>query len=52
MASALPEPPRILRIADAAFRFSDIEKSRTFYEDFLGFAKPFSLTNPGGSLSL
>jgi len=52
IASALQAPPRILGIADAAFRFSVIEKSRAFYEDLLGFAKPFSLTNPGGSLSL
>ncbi len=47
-----PARPRILGIAHAAFRVSDIEKSRAFYKDFLGFAEPFSLSNPDGSLSL
>ena len=31
---------------------SDVEKSRAFYKDFLGFAEPFSLTNADGSLNL
>ena len=52
MASAQPARPRILGIAHAAFRVSDIEKSRSFYKDFLGFAEPFFLNNPDGSLSL
>jgi lactoylglutathione lyase len=39
-------------IAHVALRVSDIEKSRAFYKDFLGFDEPFSLTNPDGSLSL
>jgi lactoylglutathione lyase len=52
MGNAQPARPRILGIAHAAFRVSDIEKSRTFYKDFLGFAEPFSLSNPDGSLSL
>jgi catechol 2,3-dioxygenase-like lactoylglutathione lyase family enzyme len=47
-----PARPRILGLAHAAFRVSDIEKSRAFYKDFLGFAEPFSLSNPDGSLSL
>jgi len=47
-----PERPRVLGIAHVALRVSDIEKSRAFYKDFLGFDEPFSLSNPDGSLSL
>ena len=47
-----PERPRILGIAHVALSVSDIEKSRTFYKEFLGFAEPFSLSNADGSLSL
>lgn len=47
-----PERPRILGLAHVAFRVSDIEKSRAFYKDFLGFAEPFKLDNPDGSLSM
>jgi len=44
--------PRILGLAHVALRVSDIAKSRAFYKDFLGFAEPFKLDNPDGSLSL
>jgi lactoylglutathione lyase len=44
--------PRILGIAHVAFSVSDIEKSRAFYEEFLGFAEPFSLKKADGSLDL
>ena len=47
-----PERPKILGLAHVAVRVSDIEKSRAFYKDFLGFAEPFHLDNPDGSLSL
>jgi catechol 2,3-dioxygenase-like lactoylglutathione lyase family enzyme len=47
-----PERPHILGIAHVAFHVSDIEKSRAYYKDFLGFAEPFRLDNPDGSLSL
>jgi len=47
-----PERPRIVGLAHVAFRVGDIEKARAFYEDFLGFAEPFSLNNPDGSLSM
>jgi len=46
------ERPRLLGLAHVAFRVSDIEKARAFYKDFLGFAEPFKLDNPDGSLSL
>jgi lactoylglutathione lyase len=47
-----PARPRILGIAHVALSVADIEKSRAFYKDFLGFEEPFSLNNPDGSLSL
>ena len=50
--SAQPQRPRILGVAHIALYVSDIEKSRAFYKDFLGFGEPFQLDNPDGSLSL
>src|SRR5579872_5759030 len=47
-----PERPRIPGLAHVAFHVSDIEKSRAFYKDFLGYAEPFKLDNPDGSLSM
>ena len=44
--------PPITGIAHAAFFVSDIDKARAFYKDYLGFAEPFDLKNPDGSLSL
>ncbi len=47
-----PARPRILGVAHIALFVSDIEKSRAFYKDFLGFEEPFRLDKPDGSLSL
>ena len=44
--------PRILGVAHIALRVSDVDQSRAFYKDFLGFAEPYSLPNPNGSLHL
>src|SRR5881296_3606478 len=44
--------PRIIGISHIALYVHDIEKSRAFYKDFLGFAEPYSLPNPDGSLHL
>src|SRR6478735_8571964 len=44
--------PPITGLSHIALYCHDIEKSRTFYKDFLGFAEPFSLNNPDGSLKL
>jgi len=44
--------PKILGVAHIALSVHDIEKSRAFYKDFLGFGEPFKLDNPDGSLSL
>src|SRR6266850_8053561 len=50
--TAQPQRPRVLGVAHIALYVSDIEKSRAFYKDFLGFGEPFQLNNPDGSLSL
>jgi catechol 2,3-dioxygenase-like lactoylglutathione lyase family enzyme len=47
-----PQRPQIVGISHAAFWVHDIEKSRAFYKDFLGFDEPYSLTNADGSLHL
>ncbi|PYT26266.1 MAG: bleomycin resistance protein [Acidobacteria bacterium] len=44
--------PRILGVAHIALRVSDVDQSRAFYKDFLGFAEPFKLNNTDGSLAL
>ncbi|MGH9846463.1 MAG: VOC family protein, partial [Blastocatellia bacterium] len=44
--------PRLLGVAHMALYVSDIEKSRGFYRDFLGYQEPFDLKNADGSLSL
>jgi len=44
--------PRILGVAHIALFVSDIEKSRAFYKDLLGFDEPFKLDKPDGTLSL
>jgi catechol 2,3-dioxygenase-like lactoylglutathione lyase family enzyme len=47
-----PIRPRLLGVAHMALGVSDIEKSRAFYKDFLGFTEPFDLKNTDGSLAL
>jgi catechol 2,3-dioxygenase-like lactoylglutathione lyase family enzyme len=47
-----PKRPRVLGVAHIALFVSDIEKSRAFYKDFLGFGEPFKLDKPDGTLSL
>jgi lactoylglutathione lyase len=51
-AAPAPRPFRILGVSHAALLVSDVERSRAFYKDFLGFAEPFQLNQPDGSLSL
>src|SRR5689334_16475517 len=50
-AGGTPRPP-IVGISHIALFVHDIEQSRAFYKDFLGFDEPFSLTNKDGSLHL
>jgi lactoylglutathione lyase len=44
--------PAITGLAHVALYAKDIEKSRAFYKNFLGYGEPFSLNNANGSLSL
>jgi catechol 2,3-dioxygenase-like lactoylglutathione lyase family enzyme len=47
-----PHRPKILGVAHIAIFAKDIEQSRAFYRDFLGFQEPYVLKNPNGSLSM
>jgi lactoylglutathione lyase len=44
--------PHIVGISHIALYVHDLEKTRAFYKDFLGFAEPYSLTNADGTLHL
>ena len=43
-----PPRPKILGVAHVAYYVSDAAKARTFYQQFLGFAEPFSLPGRDG----
>jgi lactoylglutathione lyase len=45
---AVPPRPKILGVAHVAYYVSDAAKARTFYQQFLGFAEPFSLPGRDG----
>lgn len=45
-AQQAPQRPKILGVAHMALYESDLAKARAFYEDFLGFAEPYSLKRP------
>jgi len=47
-----PARPRITGLSHIALYVHDLDKSRAFYKDFLGFAEPYSLTNLDGSVRL
>src|SRR5438045_1413144 len=44
--------PHIVGLSLIALYTHDLDKSRAFYKDFLGFAEPYSLTNSDGTLHL
>ena len=48
IAPAQPQRPKILGLAHIALFTADVEKSRRFYKDFLGYCEPFDLKNPDG----
>jgi catechol 2,3-dioxygenase-like lactoylglutathione lyase family enzyme len=52
-APAAPAPvrPRILGISQVALYVHDLAVSRKFYGDFLGYAEPFALFKPDGSVA-
>src|SRR5438034_11635866 len=51
-AADAPVRPPITAVSHIALYVHDIEKSRAFYKDFLGFAEPYSLPNADGSVHL
>jgi len=44
--------PKILGVAHLAVYVSDLAKARAFYEDLLGYAEPFTLPKPDGSVQI
>ena len=48
-AQEAPQRPKVLGIAHMAVYSKDLEKSRQFYEKFLGFGEPFTLPNSDGA---
>jgi lactoylglutathione lyase len=52
LARAEPTRPHIVGLSHIALYVHDLEKTRAFYKDFLGFAEPYSLTNQDGSVHL
>src|SRR6185312_1637740 len=51
-AADVPKRPPIIGLSHMALYVHDLEKSRAFYKDFLGFAEPYSLTNKDGTIHL
>jgi catechol 2,3-dioxygenase-like lactoylglutathione lyase family enzyme len=51
-AATVQKRPRLLGVAHMALYVSDIEKTRGFYRDWLGFQEPYDLKNADGSLSM
>jgi catechol 2,3-dioxygenase-like lactoylglutathione lyase family enzyme len=51
-AGETPPRPHIIGLSHVALYVHDMDKSRAFYKDFLGFAEPYSLTNADGTLHL
>lgn len=47
-----PARPPIVGLSHIALYVHDIEKTRAFYKDFLGFDEPYSLKNADGKLHL
>jgi lactoylglutathione lyase len=52
LAQAPAGRPNILGVAHVAFFVSDLQKARTFYGGLLGFAEPFTLPRPDGSIDI
>jgi catechol 2,3-dioxygenase-like lactoylglutathione lyase family enzyme len=52
VAADAPPRPHITGLSHMALYVHDLEKSRAFYKNFLGFAEPYSLTNQDGTIHL
>jgi lactoylglutathione lyase len=50
--AAEPARPHVTGLSHVAFWVHDVDQSRRFYKDFLGFDEPYSLTNLYGTLAL
>jgi catechol 2,3-dioxygenase-like lactoylglutathione lyase family enzyme len=46
------EQPRITGLSHVALFVKDVEQSRAFYKDYLGYAEPYSVLDEGGKLRL
>jgi len=44
--------PRITGLSHVALFVKDVDQSRAFYKDFLGYAEPYSVNDPDGKLHL
>ena len=51
-AQEAPPRPKILGVAHLAIYVKDLAKARRFYEDFLGFAEPFTLPKKDGGVRI
>ena len=51
-AADAPQRPHITGLSHIALYVHDLEKSRAFYKDFLGYGEPYSLFNTNGSVHL
>jgi lactoylglutathione lyase len=47
-----PQRPHITGLSHIALNVHDLEKSRAFYKDFLGYGEPYSLYGTNGSVHL
>ena len=47
-----PKRPRIMGVAHIALFVRDVEQARAFYGGMLGFAEPYRLDNPDGTLAM
>src|SRR5882672_7817379 len=52
VSAAEPVRPHVTGLSHVALYVHDVEESRRFYKDFLGFGEPYSLTNTNGTLAL
>jgi catechol 2,3-dioxygenase-like lactoylglutathione lyase family enzyme len=52
LAADAPPRPKITGVAHIAIFVKNVDQARAYYKDFLGFAEPFSLNNPDGTLAL
>ncbi|MGC2661635.1 MAG: VOC family protein [Bryobacteraceae bacterium] len=48
----IPVRPHIIGVAHVSLYAANFEKSRAFYGSFLGFAEPYSLKKPDGTISM